>query len=128
VIQENGLHPLAEGCIDRQAMPAVRGDGAPDAGEAGRLGAQGEGLAAEGSAEGETMLKQRLGLAFFALGVVILHLYTTLLYLWALLTHSLRTFPLMLPVSMLSLIGFTPPIGALLLVAGGLIYGQQARG
>jgi hypothetical protein len=73
------------------------------------------------------MLKQRLGLAVFALGVVILHLYTTLLYVWALFTHSLRTFPLMLPVSMLSLIGWTPAIGALLLVAGGLIYGLQAR-
>lgn len=73
------------------------------------------------------MLSQRLGLALFALGVLILHLYTTLLYLWALLTHSLRTFPLMLPVNMLALIGFTPAIGALLLVAGSLIYGQQVR-
>jgi hypothetical protein len=67
------------------------------------------------------------GLALFALGVVILHLYTTLLYIWALFTHSLRTFPLMLPVEMLSLIGFTPPIGALLLVAGSLVYGLRAR-
>jgi hypothetical protein len=73
------------------------------------------------------MPKQRLGLAFFALGVVILHLYTTLLYLWALFTHSLRTFPLMVPVNMLPLIGYAPPIGALLLVVGSLIYGQQAR-
>jgi len=73
------------------------------------------------------MLQQRLGVAVFALGVVILHLYTTLLYVWALFTHSLRTFPLMLPVSMLSLIGWTPAIGALLLVVGGLIYGLQAR-
>ena len=73
------------------------------------------------------MLNQKLGLTFFALGVLILHLYTTLLYLWALFTHSLRTFPLMLPVSMLPLIGYTPAIGALLLVAGSLIYGQQAR-
>ena len=56
-----------------------------------------------------------------------MHLYTTLLYLWALFTHSLRTFPLMLPVDMLPLIGFTPPIGALLLVAGSLIYGLQTR-
>ena len=73
------------------------------------------------------MTSKRLGLAVFALGALILHLYTTLLYLWALVTHSLRTFPLMLPVSMLALIGFTPPIGALLLVVGGLIYGRQVR-
>ena len=72
------------------------------------------------------MLSHRLRLALFALGVLILHLYTTLLYLWALVAGSLRTFPLMLPPDMLSLIGFTPPIGALLLVAGALIYGQQA--
>jgi hypothetical protein len=73
------------------------------------------------------MSSQRLGLALFALGALILHLYTTLLYVWALFAGSLRTFPLMLPPEMLSLIGFTPPIGALLLVAGSLIYGQQAR-
>jgi hypothetical protein len=30
-------------------------------------------------------------------------------------------------VDMLSLIGFTPPIGALLLVAGSLVYGLRAR-
>ena len=73
------------------------------------------------------MSSQKPGLALFALGVLSLHLYTTLLYVWALLAGSLRTFPLMLPVDMLGLIGFTPPIGAVLMVAGSLIYGQQAR-
>ena len=76
--------------------------------------------------KGRNMPNQRLGLALFAVGALTLHLYTTLLYLWALASGSLRTFPLMLPPDMLSLIGFTPPIGALLLVAGDLIYGQQA--
>ena len=67
----------------------------------------------------------KLGIIIFTLGVIVLHLYTTLLYLWALFTHSLRSFPLMLPVDLLPLIGFTPAIGALLLVIGGLIYGWK---
>ena len=71
-------------------------------------------------------MNMKSGLAVFALGVLTLHLYTTLLYLWALVTHSLRTFPLMLPVNMLTLIGYTPAIGALLMVIGGLIYSRQA--
>ncbi len=73
------------------------------------------------------MWTQRLGVAIFVLGALILHLYTTLLYLWALVNMSLRTFPLMLPSQMRGLIGFTPPIGALLLVIGGLLYGLQGR-
>jgi len=73
------------------------------------------------------MWSQRFGLAIFVLGALVLHLYTTLLYLWALVNMSLRTFPLMLPRSMLGLIGFTPPIGALLLVMGSLLYGLKVR-
>ena len=73
------------------------------------------------------MWNKTLGLALFALGAFILHLYTTLLYLWALATGTLRSFPLMLPAGTRVLIGFTPPIGALLLFAGGLVYGLRAR-
>jgi hypothetical protein len=73
------------------------------------------------------MWSQRFGLAIFVLGALILHLYATLLYLWALVNMSLRTFPLMLPPNMLGLVGFTPPVGALLLVMGSLLYGLQER-
>ena len=73
------------------------------------------------------MLSQRSGLLLFALGALILHLYTTLLYLWAVATMSLRTFPLMLPQGTRGLIWFTPAIGAALLVAGSLIFGLKAR-
>ncbi len=77
--------------------------------------------------EGGTVQPKRLGLVFFALGAFLVHVYTTLLFLWALVGMPLGAYPLMLPQGLRMLIGFTPAIGAVLLVVSSLIYGRGAR-
>jgi hypothetical protein len=77
--------------------------------------------------KGGAMQGQRSGLVFFALGAFIVHVYTTLLFLWALTDMPLAAYPLMLPQGLRMFIGFVPPIGAVLLVVGSLIYGREAR-
>jgi hypothetical protein len=73
------------------------------------------------------MQAKRLGLGVFALGAFLVHVYTTLLFLWALVGMPLAAYPLMLPQGLRMLIGFTPAIGTVLLVVGSLIYGREAR-
>jgi hypothetical protein len=73
------------------------------------------------------MQRNRLGLVFFALGVFVVHVYTTLVFLWSLLGMPLADYPLLPPEGLHMLIGFTPAIGAMLLVVGGLTYGRETR-
>jgi hypothetical protein len=73
------------------------------------------------------MRDRPLGLVLFGLGAFALHLYTTLLFLWALAGLPFATFPLMLPVGVRWRIGFAPPIGAVLLLVAGLVYGRSPR-
>lgn len=68
-----------------------------------------------------------LGLSLFSVGVFLVFVHTTLPFLWALVG-----IPLAYPLTptegiMETLPGFTPPIGAILMVLGGLIYGREAR-
>ena len=68
-----------------------------------------------------------LGLSLFSVGVFLVFVHTTLPFLWALVG-----IPLAYPLTptegiMVTLPGFTPPIGAILMVLGGLIYGREAR-
>ena len=71
------------------------------------------------------MQGRRLGLALFALGVFMLHVYTTLSFLWALAGMPLSAYPLLLPRNLRMLIGFTPAVGALLLVVSSLVGGRE---
>ena len=73
------------------------------------------------------MQGKKLGLVFFVLGVLFIHLYTTVPFLWALLGISLA-YPLVATEGAVSVFpGFAPSIGGVLLVVGGVIYGQKVR-
>ena len=68
-----------------------------------------------------------LGLLLFSVGVFLVFVHTTLPFIWALVG-----IPFAYPLAptegiMVALLGFTPPIGAILMVLGGLIYGREAR-
>ena len=69
------------------------------------------------------MQLRQLGLAVFSLGALLVHVYTTIQFLW----HAFRiplAYPLMPPEALARfLMGYSAPIGALLMLAGGLIYG-----
>jgi len=62
------------------------------------------------------------GLVLFALGVFSMHVYTTALFLW-----SLMGIPLAYPSVPLSIWAYFVPVGAVLMVIGGLIYGRKAK-
>lgn len=71
------------------------------------------------------MTSRRFGIILFLVGVFALSVHTTLPFLWALAgipAHYLLTpaegFLSYLP-------AFTPPLGALLMVIGGLLFGRQ---
>jgi hypothetical protein len=73
------------------------------------------------------MQNKRLGLALFSLGVFLVYVYTTIPFIWALVGIPLH-YPLMTTEGVLAMLpGFMPPLGALLLVVGGLIYGREAK-
>jgi hypothetical protein len=74
------------------------------------------------------MQSQRLGLVLFALGAFLVHVHTTLAFLWAAVGMPLAAYPLLFKRISPYLPGFTPAIGAVLLVVGSLIYGREARG
>jgi hypothetical protein len=78
-------------------------------------------------AKGGAMQGQRLGLVFFALGAFLVHVHTTLVFLWAVVGMPLAAYPLLLKGINPYIPGFTPAIGAVLLVVGSLIYGREAR-
>lgn len=68
-----------------------------------------------------------LGLSLFYIGVALMLVHTTLPFLW-----ELARIPWAYPLTstkgiLLILSGFTPPIGALFMVVGGLIYGRRVR-
>jgi len=72
---------------------------------------------------------EKLGLAVFALGTFLVHVFTTIQFLW----HAFRiplAYPLVPPEALAGyFMGYSAPIGAILMVAGGLIYGlKRARG
>jgi hypothetical protein len=68
-----------------------------------------------------------LALSLFSVGVFLVFVHTTLPFLWALMGIHLA-YPLWPTEGMLVILpGFTPPIGAMFMVLGGLIYGREAR-
>jgi hypothetical protein len=82
--------------------------------------------------EGEAMSGKNLGLAFFFVGTFALHAYQTLSFLWYLVGVPLA-YPLVALLEGLGTyaagfaMGFSPLIGLLLMVLGGLIYGRETR-
>jgi len=64
---------------------------------------------------------------FLVLGVVLLHVHTKLPFLWGLVGIP-WDYPLRVPEGALAMLGgFTPPIGALLMVIGALMYGREVE-
>lgn len=73
------------------------------------------------------MKHRRLGLSLFYIGVALMLVHTTLPFLWE-LAGIPGAYPLVSTKGILAILpGFSPPIGAALLVVGGVIYGRQAR-
>ena len=71
------------------------------------------------------MNKNNLGIAIFLLGIFFLFMHTTIPFLWAIIGI---TYPYPLASNegfMFYLQGFSPTIGAILLVVGGLIYSEE---
>jgi hypothetical protein len=77
------------------------------------------------------MSGKNLGLVFFFVGTFVLHAYQTLSFLWYLVGIPLD-YPLVTLLKGLDgytlgfVMGFSPLIGLLLMVVGGLIYGREA--
>jgi hypothetical protein len=77
--------------------------------------------------EGVTMLSKKIGLALFVVGVFCLFVHTTLPFIWALFGIP-ATYPLTSSRGIWAFLpGFTPAIGALILVLGGILYGKEVR-
>jgi len=73
------------------------------------------------------MQRRIIGLSLFYIGVALMLVHTTLPFLWQLVRMPWG-YPLAATEGILAMLsGFTPPIGALLIVIGGLIYGCEAR-
>jgi hypothetical protein len=84
--------------------------------------------------KGGAMSGKTLGVILFLVGVLILHAYQTLLFLWQLVGLPGADYPpRLLLVAMADakaaglVIGFSPFIGLLLMVVAGLIYGRHTR-
>ncbi|MBI2862565.1 MAG: hypothetical protein HYX89_07080 [Chloroflexi bacterium] len=72
------------------------------------------------------MDSKRLGLSFFFAGVFFMFVHTALPFLWALVGIP-YAFPLVATEGVLAILpGFTPPVGALLMVIGAMTYGREA--
>ncbi|MCJ7716609.1 MAG: hypothetical protein MUO54_08825 [Anaerolineales bacterium] len=70
------------------------------------------------------MTKRKLGVGIFLLGTFFMFMHTTIPFLWAVIGI---TYPYPLSSNegfVLFLQGFSPAIGAILLVVGGLIYSE----
>lgn len=73
------------------------------------------------------MRAKKLGLSLFSVGAFFVFVHTTLPFLWALVGIPLA-YPLTATKGILAVLpGFTPAIGAILMVVGGLIHGREAR-
>lgn len=73
------------------------------------------------------MQGKKLGLVFFVVGAFLVHAYSTLFFLWMLVGIPLA-YPLMPTEGVLSRFwGWYVPLGAVLMVVGGLIYGREAK-
>ncbi|MDF2627878.1 MAG: hypothetical protein K0R39_1709 [Symbiobacteriaceae bacterium] len=73
-------------------------------------------------------MKDRIvALSLFYIGVALMLVHTTLPFLWE-LARIPWAYPLVSTNGILAVLsGFTPPIGAGLLLVAGIIYGRQAR-
>lgn len=68
-----------------------------------------------------------IGTTIFALGILTMFMYTTFTFLWALAGLALP-FPLSVDNESFSLFQLlTPPLGAILMIAGGLIFGKKEK-
>jgi len=66
-----------------------------------------------------------IGIIVFILGILTVFVYTAFTYLWALAGISIP-YPLMGKSDSFGLFSLmTPPIGAMLMILGGLIYGKK---
>ena len=71
------------------------------------------------------MSGKTLSLVFLVLGAFLAHVHTTLPFLWGLVGIP-GAYPLWMPEGALAVLGgFSPPIGAALMVIGGLVYGRK---
>ncbi|MBU0671374.1 MAG: hypothetical protein ABH835_04370 [Patescibacteria group bacterium] len=73
------------------------------------------------------MKTSAVGKIIFAFGIVTMFMYTTFTFLWALAGLALP-FPLSVDNESFSLFQLlTPPLGAILMIAGGLIFGKKEK-
>ena len=73
------------------------------------------------------MQAKTLGMIVFVLGILTMLIYTAFSFLWSLAGISLP-YPLEVKTESFGLFQLlTPPIGAILMVMGGLIYGQKDK-
>lgn len=73
------------------------------------------------------MQHRTIGLTLFYVGVALMLVHTTLPFLWE-LARIPWAYPLVSTEGILAILpGFSPPVGALLMVAGGLVYGRKVR-
>ena len=71
------------------------------------------------------MSTKKSGIALFLIGVFFLFVHTTLPFIWRLIGVP-SAYPLVSENGIWAMLpGFTPPIGALLVVLGGFIYGKD---
>ena len=73
------------------------------------------------------MQSKRLGLSLFYVGVSFLFINTTVSFVWRLIgvPWAYPLTPTEGSVVLISLPGFTPAVGAALMVIGGLVYGRK---
>lgn len=73
------------------------------------------------------MQSKRLGLSLFYVGVFFLFINTTVSFVWRLIgvPWAYPFTPTEGSVMLISLPGFTPAVGAALMVVGGLVYGRK---
>jgi hypothetical protein len=77
--------------------------------------------------EGELMITKKIGIGLFFTGVFFLLVHTTIPFLWGLIGVP-SAYPLVSSEGILALLpAFTPPIGGLLMVLGGILYGKLMR-
>jgi hypothetical protein len=73
------------------------------------------------------MLLNKIGMIMFLVGVFFLLVHTTLPFLWHLAGIS-APYPLIANTGIGAFLpGFTPPIGALLMTLGGMMYGKKQK-